>query len=120
MKSSLPVISVMCILLLASCQSKTVIIKNVSANQKVNTVVTATRAGGIEPWKVDIAVKAYDFKEGHLTFELESGEISEKSVKFDWKDDKNCIISFDQPDGTPRKFQLIADNSQVQVAEVNP
>ncbi len=119
MKNTIAAISVICIFLLSSCQSKTVSLKSDSSNQKVHIVVTANRIASMEPWKVDISVAAYDFKPGKLLFELESGDINDKTVKFDWKDDRNCIISFDQPDGTPRKFQLIADASQVQLAEVN-
>ena len=119
MKNTLAIISVVCILLLTSCQSKTVTLKSDSSNQKVHIVVAANRIASMEPWKVEISVAAYDFKPGKLLFELESGDISDKTVKFDWKDDRNCTISFDQPDGIPRNFQLIADANQVQLAEVN-
>lgn len=75
--------------------------------------------GVMSPWKVDMAVKAYDFKEGHLAFELQTSEVNNETVKFDWKDDKNCIITCNLSDGSSRKFQLIADASQVQLAEIN-
>ncbi len=105
-------------LLLTSCQTKNVTVTDVSPNKKVNITINATRPG-LGTWKVELNVKAYDFKEGHLAFELETNDVSDKSVKFDWKDDRNCIISFDEPDGKPRTFQLIADASQIQLAEVN-
>jgi len=111
-------ILLICSFSLMSCQTKNVTITNVSPNKKVNLTIKATRPG-MGTWKVEMDVKAYDFKEGHLAFELETGDVSDKSVKFDWKDDKNCIISFDEPDGKPRTFQLIADASQVQLGEVS-
>ena len=120
MTKSLPFIAVICVLVLTACQPKTVTITDVSPNKKVSTTVTANRSASMEPWKVQINVKAYDFKQGSLEFEIESGDINDKTVKFDWKDDHNCLISFDQPDGKPRTFQLIADENQVQLAEVNP
>ena len=119
MKKSLPFISVICIFLLVSCKPKSTTITDISPNKMVNIVVKATRAGGIEPWKVDIGVKAYDFKEGHLLFELETNDVNEKSVTFDWKDDNNCIISFAEPDGEARRFQLKTDANEVQLAEIN-
>jgi hypothetical protein len=108
-----------CIFMLTACQPKTVTINDISPNKRVNIVVNAKRIASTEPWKVQIEVKAYDFKKGSLAFEIESGDINDKTVKFDWKDDRNCVISIDQPDGKPRSFQLIADASQVQLAEIN-
>jgi hypothetical protein len=119
MTKSLPVIALICMLVLTACQPKTVTINDESPNKKVNITVTANRTASLEPWKVQINVKAYDFKPGSLEFEIESGDINDKTVKFDWKDDRNCVISIDQPDGKPRSFQLIADAGQVQLAEIN-
>ncbi len=120
MKNSLIFISMVCILLLTACQPKAVVLTNESSNKKVKITVKANREGSsLGPWKVQLDVKAYEFKQGALAFEIESGDISDKTVKFDWKDDHNCLISFDQPDGKPRTFQLIADENQVQLAEVN-
>ena len=117
MKSTLAILSITFTLSFSSCGTKNVTISNVSPNGKVKTSVKGSHQG-IGTWKVELDVKAYDFKEGHLAFEVETGDISDKTVKFDWKDDRNCIISFDEPDGKPRTFQLIADQSQVQLAEV--
>jgi hypothetical protein len=117
MKNTVTILSALLILLLTSCQTKNVTIANVSPNGKVKTTIKGSHQG-IGTWKVELDVKAYDFKEGHLAFEVETGDVSDKTVKFDWKDDRNCIISFDEPDGKPRTFQLIADASQVQLAEV--
>ena len=119
MPKSLPIITAICIFLLTSCQPKSVTISNVSPNKKVSTTIKANRSNSLDPWKVEMDVKAYDFKEGHLAFELQTGDVSDKTVKFDWKDDKNCVISLDQSDGKPRSFQLIADETQVQLGEVN-
>ena len=119
MKNTLAILSIIATLLFTSCQTKNVTITNVSPNGKVKTTIKGSHQG-ISPWKVELDVKAYEFKEGHLAFEVETGDVSDKTVKFDWKDDINCIISFDEPDGKPRTFQLIADASQVQLAEVTP
>jgi hypothetical protein len=119
MKNSLNLISIVCIFLLTSCQPKSVTLTDVSPNKKVTITVKAKQAASLEPWKVEIDVKAYDFRQGSLAFELQSGDINDKSVKFDWKDDHSCVISFEQPDGVPRTFQLLADENQVQLAEIN-
>ena len=117
MKNTIATLSLALVVILSSCQTKSVVLKDVSPNGKVTTTVKASHQG-IGTWTVILDVKAYDFKEGHLSFELETTEVSDKTVKFDWKDDRNCIITFDEPDGKPKTFQLIADASQVQLAEV--
>jgi hypothetical protein len=119
MKNCFTILSVICVFWFTSCQTKSTTITDVSPNKKVNITIKASRVASLDPWKVEMDVKAYEFKEGHLTFELQTGEISDKTVKFDWKDDRNCTISMNQADGKPRTFQLIADANQVQLGEIN-
>ena len=119
MKNTVTLLCIISAIIFSSCQTKSVTITNISPNGKVNTTIKGSHQG-IGTWKVELDVKAYSFKEGHLAFELETTDVSDKTVKFDWKDDRNCIISFGEPDGKPRTFQLIADATQVQLAEVTP
>ena len=119
MKNSFTILSVICIFLLTSCQTQSTTVTDISPNKKVNITIKASRAASLDPWKVEMDVKAYEFKEGHLTFEIQTGDISDKTVKFNWSDDRNCLITFEQSDGQPRKFQLIADAGQVQLGEIN-
>ena len=121
MKLTAILLSSIIVLLLCSCAGKTsASLLNNSPNQKVKVSITAKRSSSVDPWNVLLGVKAYDFKEGKLEFEIYAADLNDQNVKFDWRDDRNCLITFQQQDGTPRKFQLIADDSQVQVAEVNP
>ncbi|HWB63454.1 MAG TPA: hypothetical protein VG603_08090, partial [Chitinophagales bacterium] len=87
-------------------------------NQKVHITITGTRPTAVDAWKVLIAVKAYDFKEGRLQFEIYADDLTEQNVKFDWKDDRHCLITITQREGKPRSFQLIADSQQVQLGEI--
>lgn len=105
--------------LLAACSGKTkTSLKHLSPNGKVSINIEGHRAASIESWKVDMKVKAYDFKEGKLTFEIYAEDLTDKNVSFDWKDDKNCIISLKEQDGKDRKFQLIASPEQLQMGEI--
>ena len=119
MNKALIAFSLFCVLILSSCGSSTVNIADVSPNKKVNITVKAKRPSPMGTWAVELDVKAYDFKQGHLSFEVEATEMSDKTVKFDWQDDTHCLISFTLPDNTKRRFQLIADENQVQLAEVS-
>ncbi|MDB5283941.1 MAG: hypothetical protein JWO06_3016 [Bacteroidota bacterium] len=119
MKSTLTTLSIICVLIITACNDKkTALVTNISPNKQVTTKVTATRPSAVDPWKVEIKVKAYDFKEGYLSLEVYSDDINDKNVTFDWKDDKNCLITIQQRDGAPRKFQLLTDSHQVQLGEI--
>lgn len=108
-----------CLLLLTSCGGKTVTaIEKTSPNGKVKIKIEAKRATSIESWKVDLKVKAYDFKEGKLSFEIYAKDLTDETVSFDWKDETHCTIVFKQQDNTERKFQLIASSEQLQLAEM--
>lgn len=68
--------------------------------------------------KLKCRVKAYDFKEGKLIFEIVADDLNNENVQFKWTDDNNCIITIEERDKHVRSFQLIASDSQVQLAEI--
>ncbi|MFM9943926.1 MAG: hypothetical protein ACKVQB_01705 [Bacteroidia bacterium] len=104
---------------LVSCGGKTVaLIKKESPNGKVKITIEAKRVSSIESWKVDLKVKAFNFKEGKLEFEIYAEDLNDDSVTFDWKDEGHCIIIFKQQDNTERKFELLASSEQLQLAEM--
>ncbi len=107
------------LLFLTSCGGKTeTSLKKTSPNGKVNITIEAKRASAIESWKVDLKVKAYSFKEGKLSFEVYAKDLTDETVSFDWIDDSHCTIIFKQQDNTVRKFELIASQEQLQLAEM--
>jgi hypothetical protein len=119
MKLNLALLSLTCILLFASCNGKKeATVNNISPDKHVHITVSGTRPSALDAWKVNIAVKAYDFKEGKLEFEIYADDLSDANVKFDWNDERNCIISITQRDGEQRRFHLIADANHVQLAEI--
>ena len=111
---------VICILVaFPSCNSTTfATIESTSPNGKVKVKVDGKREIPFDPIKTEISVKAYDFKEGKLKFEIMADDLSKDKVKFEWEDDNNCIISIEGSDKNIRSFKLIADESQVQLAEI--
>ena len=111
---------IICLLtVLASCGGKTTAaLENTSPNGKAKLTIDAKRATSFDPWQVTMKVKAYDFKEGHLSFEAMAEDISAETVSFDWVDDNNCNITFKLQDDTERRFHLIASPSQVQMGEL--
>ncbi|MBX2903831.1 MAG: hypothetical protein KF872_09770 [Chitinophagales bacterium] len=93
-------------------------IERVSPSGKVKVSIEASRITGIEPWRVVMKVKAYDFKEGQLATEISAHYLDDKSVKVDWFEESSADVTFTQTDGTTRVFRLIASAQQLQFAEV--
>jgi hypothetical protein len=102
-----------------SCGGKTVTsLHKESPNGKVKIHIEANRTTAIESWKVVMRVKAYNFKEGSLKFEIFAKDLTDENVSFIWQDDHNCEIIFKQQDDSERKFHLIASQEQLQMGEM--
>ncbi len=103
----------------SSCNGKTTaLIENTFANGKVKIKISATRDTSLDPFKTEITVKAYDFKEGKLLLEVIASDLNNENVKFNWTDENNCLITIEETDKHVRSFQLIASPSQFQLAEI--
>lgn len=110
---------IVCLTILSSCGGKTTaLIEHTSPNGKAKVTIDAKRPTMVDAWQVTMKVKAYDFKEGQLSFEAMADDISNETVSFDWVDDNNCNITFKLRDNTERRFHLIASPTQVQMGEL--
>ncbi len=119
MKPFLPIIVISIALVLFSCSSKrTAQIESTSANGKVKVKIEGKRSIPFDPFKTEITVKAYNFKEGKLLFEITASDLNEQNVKFNWEDETNCVITIEESDKHIRSFKLIANESQMQLAEI--
>ena len=119
MKNILAIFSLIAIVSFSGCNGKTsALVENTSANGKVKVKISAIRGSTLDPFKTEIAVKAYDFKEGKLLLEVIASDLNNENVKFKWKDDNNCVITIEENDKHLRSFQLIASETQVQLAEI--
>lgn len=120
MRTSLLSIVITIAVLAASCgEGGVTYITSKSPNGNTTVTVNASRANSLDPWKINLQVKAYDFKEGSLKFEIYAGDLKQdENVKFDWQDENNCVITFTQSDDVKRSFRLIATSDNVQLAEM--
>ncbi|MCW5908338.1 MAG: hypothetical protein KIS94_10785 [Chitinophagales bacterium] len=104
---------------LTGCGGKTsALLEKEFKEGKVKLTVSGNRSTSVEAWRVDLSVKAYNFKEGKLSFEIYAADLNDETVSFLWEDDNNCKITFIQRDGVKRTFHLIASPEQLQLAEV--
>lgn len=104
---------------LAACNYPTnASIEKISPSGKVKVNIEASRLTGIEPWRVTLKVKAYDFKEGQLSTEITSHYLDDKTVQFNWFDESSVDIIFTQTNGTTRTFRLLANQQQLEFAEM--
>jgi hypothetical protein len=119
MKYSVPVLLIIIALTTFSCNDKTsASIENTSPNGQVKVKVQGQRSNVLDAFKTEISVTAYDFKEGKLIFNIMAGDLNAENVKFNWQDDNNCIITIEERDKHVRSFKLIANEMQVQLAEI--
>jgi len=97
--------------------NKSELIKNISPNKKVEIKISGERFSSIEPWKVELIVKAYNFKEGKLAFEVYADGLNTETIKFNWLDDENCSIAFTESDGKERIFKLHVTSQQLDLSQ---
>lgn len=119
MKNLLYISFIIFLATLSSCNGKTsAALENTSPNGKAVIKITASRSNVFDAFKTEMTVKAYDFKEGKLLMEITADDLNNENVKFRWLDDNNCIITIEERDKHVRTFQLIASETQVQLAEI--
>ena len=119
MKNILTLFIVTTLITLSACNGKTsATVENLSANQKVYIKITGSRGNALDPFKTEISIKAYDLKPGKLIMEIMAPDLNSENVKFNWQDDNHCTITITEQDDHTRTFQLIADENQLQLAEV--
>lgn len=113
-------ITIVLLIALSACklnQSKT--IEEDSPNKEVHITLSATKTMIGEPWECQLKVKAYSFEEGVLKFEISADELSSENVHFNWEPNGNCKIEIVQRDKDIRTFKLIANEQELQLAEVS-
>ena len=119
MKPFLPIIIISIAVVLFSCSGKkTAEIESTSANGEVKVKIEGKRSVPFDPFKTEITVKAYNFKEGKLLFEITASDLNEQNVKFNWEEETNCVITIEESDKRVRTFKLIANENQMQLAEI--
>ncbi len=102
-----------------SCKSKSIHLDRSYKEEKVTITIDAVKATSMDPWKIDLKAKVYDFNQGSLSFEQQVSELKAEDIKIDWIDDNTCIISFPYDDGKFRKFQLIATPTNFKMEEIS-
>lgn len=106
------------VLLMSSCHHTAIRMMSKSPDGKTMLSVDGERSNSLDPFKVNMRVKSGDIPEGSLSFELEASEMNDSTVKFDWKDAGDCIVSFAQRDGEPRYFTLHVSSTNVLMQEL--
>ena len=116
---------ILLVLILSACgdRSLTASLSSLSPSGKTVINVSGKRQVGLDPFNVTMEVKSGSNVVGSLQFEVAASMLDAGNVKFDWKDDSNCLITFTYSDGEKRVFRYYATESNVileQVGTVNP
>lgn len=70
----------------------------------------------LDPWKTNIVIAGYG-NQDTLTTEIYSDELSDKTVKIDWKSQDAADIIIAQTDGTNRTFHLLLNENKYSLSE---
>jgi len=107
------------VLFTACFEPKTALVEHTHAAGNVKVWVEGKKEEMVGPWKVTMRFKVYNFEQSKIDVEIYADEISETTVKFNWTDETNCIISFTESDGKERKFKLIAAPNNMEVVSMH-
>lgn len=107
------------LLIFCSCNGKLdANYSHTSENRKVKINITGKRSSAVEAWKVTLKVKAYDFEEGQLEFQVYAEDLNEDNISVIWEDEYHAKITIVERDKHKRIFELIASEKQLQLAEM--
>jgi hypothetical protein len=108
------------VLIFGSCQQRPLsgTVSGSSPDGKTTISATAVRKASLDPFTVTMEVKTVSESQGSLQFEVAASAIDSSDVKFDWKDNNNCIITFIQSDNEKRIFRYYATATNVILQEV--
>ena len=82
-----------------SCNKETSVpIESWSSDKTMKITVSASRAGALDAWMVDIQL-THGGETSKVFQEFYADEVSNKNVSFEWKSNHACIIHFTQRDG---------------------
>ena len=99
----------------SGCGKTSAKFEHTSPNGKVKITITGNRTTSLEAWQVEMKVKAYNFKEDQLAFEVYANDLNNETISFNWVDGEHCSIIFKQRDDTEKKFSLTASPQQLEV-----
>lgn len=96
-------VSLFTILFFSSCEKKhSEPLTSLSADNKLEITIKASRLMSVDPWLVQIAVQQIgnDKQIAEVSQEIMADEISSNNVKFTWNSNTSCLIKITQADGT--------------------
>ena len=115
---------ILLVLILSACGDRSLTASLSSSSPSGKTVINVSgKRQVLDPFNVTMEVKSGSNVVGSLQFEVAASMLDAGNVKFDWKDDSNCLITFTYSDGEKRVFRYYATESNVileQVGTVNP
>jgi hypothetical protein len=111
-----PFIIISALLILYSCKEETSQIVSTSPDKKIEIVVSGKKASPLDPFLVDISIT----KEGEnetISTEIYSKTLDTGNVKFSWKSNSECYLTFIQQDNISRRMHLQVNNGDLLLQE---
>ena len=92
-------------------------LSSTSPNAKAEVKLSGTKANFADPYMVDITIKGYQ-QDRTISREIYASQLSTENTKIEWKDDNNCLITFQQQDDTTIKLSVYIGEDGLQLQEV--
>lgn len=89
-----------------------------SPEGNVKVEVQATKRTALDPFMTEIKAEGYDMETAVQVEVYVKEMMLGKTVTFNWKNERECIITFHEQDGKKRNFSLVFSDGQVLFAEV--
>lgn len=107
MRKTFPIFFAMLVVLIfmTACSHEKFDRIEISKDKKLTIAITGERSTFLDPFLVSINTRGYGFDET-ITTEIHSGSIDSSNLKFDWRSNNECYISFVQQDNTIRKIHV--------------
>jgi outer membrane biogenesis lipoprotein LolB len=87
------------IVLLTSCTKEvSKKIESYSADKEMNISIQGKRVNALDSWMLDIEM-TYKGETSRVYQEFYADDINKQNVKFEWKNNRKCMIEFTQRDG---------------------
>ncbi len=106
MKKFSLILSLVLISLLSSCKNEvSETITSQSQDGEMVITVQGKRSTSLDPYHVDVIVEIHDKKIESFT-EVYADKITKENVHFNWSDNRHCVVSIDQRDGTQASIPI--------------
>jgi uncharacterized protein YcfL len=106
-------------LLLVSCKEETRQLESRSPDGTALVRIDATRSSNISAWRTSLRASKGNPAETGFTTDIYCKALDSTEVRFNWMDNRNLELVFNEKDGAQRRFLVLFDeNTEILIREI--